>query len=38
MEDEDLGAVLAYIRSRPPVDNEVPEPRLGPMGSVFALM
>jgi mono/diheme cytochrome c family protein len=38
MTDEDLGAVLAYIRSLPAVDNEVPEPRIGPMGYLLALM
>lgn len=36
--DEDLGAILAYIRSLEPVDNEVPEPRIGPMGYFLALM
>lgn len=35
--DEDLGAILAYIRSLEPVDNEVPEPRIGPMGYLLAL-
>jgi mono/diheme cytochrome c family protein len=37
MTDEDLGALLAYIRTLPPVDNEVPEPRIGPMGYLLAL-
>ena len=37
MTDEDLGAVLAYIKSLPPVDNEIPVPRLGPMGYLLAL-
>ncbi len=37
MTDEDLGAILAYIRSLAPVDNEVPEPKLGPMGYLLAL-
>lgn len=35
--DEDLGAIVAYIRSVPPVAYEVPAPRLGPMGYVLAL-
>jgi mono/diheme cytochrome c family protein len=35
--DEDLGAILAYIRSLPPVDDEVPEPKIGPMGYLLAL-
>jgi mono/diheme cytochrome c family protein len=37
MTDEDLGALLAYIGTLPAVDNEVPEPRLGPMGYLLAL-
>jgi mono/diheme cytochrome c family protein len=37
MTDEDLGAVLAYIKSQAPVDNQVPEPRIGPMGYFLAL-
>lgn len=37
MTDEDLGAIMAYIRSLPPVDNEVPEPRIGTMGYFLAL-
>lgn len=35
--DEDLAAIIAYIRTLPPVDNSVPEPVLGPMGYVLAL-
>lgn len=27
---EDLGAIIAYVKSAPPVDNELPERRLGP--------
>jgi mono/diheme cytochrome c family protein len=37
MTDEDLGALLAYIGSLPAVDNEVPEPRIGPLGYLLAL-
>lgn len=37
MTDEDLGAVLAYISSLPPVDNAVPEPRIGPLGYLLGL-
>jgi mono/diheme cytochrome c family protein len=37
MTDEDLGALLAYIRSLASVDNEVPEPSIGPMGYLLAL-
>lgn len=32
---EDLGAIIAYIKSVPPVDNETPEPTLGVLGKVF---
>lgn len=37
MTDEDLGALIAYIQSLPPVDNEVPEQRIGLMGLLLAL-
>jgi mono/diheme cytochrome c family protein len=37
MADEDLGALLAYIGTLPAVANEVPAPRLGPMGYLLAL-
>ena len=30
LSDEDLGAIIAYVKSVPPVDNELPERRLGP--------
>ncbi len=30
LSDSDLGAIIAYIQSLPPVDNELPERRLGP--------
>ena len=32
---EDLGAVIAYVKSVPPVDNETPEPVYGFMGRVL---
>ena len=35
MSDQELSDVVAYIRSMPPVDNEVPRPRLGPLGTVL---
>lgn len=35
--DEDLGAIVAYIRSLPPVDNQVPQPRIGPLGYLLVL-
>ena len=30
LSDADLGAIIAYLESLPPVDNELPERRLGP--------
>jgi mono/diheme cytochrome c family protein len=33
--DEDLGAVIAYIRSVPPVDTDHPPSALGPLGRVL---
>lgn len=30
LSDADLGAIIAYLNSLPPVDNELPERRLGP--------
>jgi mono/diheme cytochrome c family protein len=38
MSDEDLGAILAYVKSSPPVDNETPDPSLGPIGRLFTLL
>jgi mono/diheme cytochrome c family protein len=38
MSDEDLGALLAYLKTVPPVDNVTPEPSLGPLGRVLPLM
>lgn len=37
MTDQDLGDVVAYIKSLPPVDHPVPESGLGPMGYYLAL-
>jgi mono/diheme cytochrome c family protein len=34
---EDLAALLAYIKQLPPVDNEIPEQKLGPIGRVILL-
>ena len=30
--DDDLAAIVAYVRSLPPVDNELPRSKLGPLG------
>jgi mono/diheme cytochrome c family protein len=38
LNDEDLAAILAYLRTLEPVDNEIPEPRIRLMGYVLALM
>jgi len=35
MSDQELSDVVAYVRSVPPVDNEVPPVRLGPLGNVL---
>ena len=36
--DHDLGAIIAYLKSLPPVDKEVPESKAGPIGRIFALL
>ena len=35
MSDQELSDVVAYIRSMPPVDNQVPKSSLGPLGKVL---
>jgi cytochrome c553 len=35
LSDEDLGALIAYLKSLPPVDNELPKSDLGPLGRVM---
>ena len=35
LSDEDLGALIAYLKSLPPVDNELPRTDLGPVGRVM---
>jgi mono/diheme cytochrome c family protein len=35
LSDEDLGAIIAYIKSLPPVDNELPSPKVGPLSRMF---
>lgn len=35
--DEDLGYVIATIKNAPPIDNELPETRLGPGARLFVL-
>jgi mono/diheme cytochrome c family protein len=35
LSDEDLGALIAYLKSLPPVDNELTKTDLGPLGRVM---
>jgi len=35
LSDTDLGAIIAYLKSLPPVDNELPERRLGPFSQLL---
>ena len=36
--DSDLGAIIAFLKNLPPVDNEVPETSLGPLGRIFTVL
>ena len=36
--DEDLGALIAYLKTIPPVNNELPERRIGPLGRVMVAL
>ena len=36
--DADLAAIIAYVKSVPPIDNEVPEIQLGPLGRLFIVI
>ena len=38
MSDQELSDIVAYIQSMPPVDNEVPAVRLGPLGTMLAAL
>ena len=38
LSDEDLGALIAYLKSLPPVDNEMPPADLGPLGRVMLVL
>ena len=35
--DEDLGAMIAYLKTLPPVDNDLDESRLAPLGRILAV-
>lgn len=36
--DDDLGAIISYLKTLPPVDNDLPETSLGPLGRVLPLL
>ena len=38
LSDEDLGALIAYLKTLPPVDNEMPPLALGPLGRVMLVL
>jgi len=38
LSDEDLGALIAYLKSLPPVDNELPTTNPGPVGRVMLVL
>ena len=37
LSDEDVAAVIAFVRSKPPVDNELPKSTLGPVGRALSV-
>ncbi len=38
LSDEDMGALIAYLKSVPPVDNELPDRKIEPMGRVMVTL
>ena len=38
LSDPDLGAIIAYVKSVPPVDNDLPDIAAGPIGRLFLLL
>jgi cytochrome c553 len=36
--DSDLGAIIAYVKSMPPVDQEIPKPSIGPIARILSVM
>lgn len=38
LSDADVGAIVAYLKSVPPVDNVLPPTRLGPLGRLYVLL
>jgi cytochrome c553 len=38
LSQQDLGAIIAYLKSVPPVDNELPEPKIEPLGKILVAL
>jgi cytochrome c553 len=38
LSQQDLGAIIAYIKSVPPVDNELPKPKIKPLGKILVAL
>ncbi len=38
MSDQELSDIIAYLRTVPPVDNDVPRPEMGPVGTVLTAL
>jgi cytochrome c553 len=38
LSQQDLGAIIAYLKSVPPVDNELPEPKILPFGKILVAL
>lgn len=36
--DSDLGAIIAHVKSMPPVDQTIPSPRIGPIARILSVM
>lgn len=38
LSEGDLGAIIAYLKTVPPVDNQLPEPQLKPLGKILVAL
>ena len=38
LSEQDLGAMIAYLKSVPPVGNELPEPKIYPLGNIMVAL
>ena len=38
LSDEDLGAIIAFLKTLPPVNNEIPKRSVGPLGRILAAL